>query len=207
MDEKSSALTNGLTTPQDLPNNVGESQTEGGQNPQTTSAPIAPGDTVPDWVRNDPAAAYRELQKLRQENADKRIRLQQIEQQVQAERDKALAEQGDYKTLYESLQAKVEPLEETAQQLEATLAQMVKARRQNVPEYLHELLDGLDPVQQLAWLDANADKLTPQSAPATDAGAQGDRVKQQQLSPELSNMAKKMGITPERLQQRLEGRS
>lgn len=95
----------------------------------------------------------------------------------------ALKENADFKTLSEkqaaSLLERETELMQTKTQFETTaqerdkyktaLEAHVKERRKGVPAHILEILDVLDPLAQMAWLDKNTDKLTAQigGVPAT----------------------------------------
>lgn len=84
----------------------------------------------------------------------------------------ALKESQDFKTLSEKqatamleLETKLTQAETVTQERDkykSALVEHVKERRKGVPDHIGALLDVLDPLAQMAWLDANADKLTTQ---------------------------------------------
>lgn len=100
----------------------------------------------------------------------------------------ALKDSADFKTLSEKqatalLERETEltqhktQLETAAQERDkykSALEAHVKARRAGVPDHIGALLDVLDPLAQMAWLDKNTDKLTTQvgGVPATPRAAQ-----------------------------------
>ncbi len=85
---------------------------------------------------------------------------------------KALKDSADFKTLSEtqaqSLLEKETDLTQTTAQAQTltterdlyknALENYVKERRKNLPESINALLEKLDPVAQMAWLDKNAEK-------------------------------------------------
>jgi hypothetical protein len=82
---------------------------------------------------------------------------------------KALAEQGEFKKLFEqasdklkaleSLQAQAEAAQENAKRLEKALVGYRDARFGEVPEHIQVLLKRMEVVEQIEWLTANAGKL------------------------------------------------
>jgi hypothetical protein len=91
----------------------------------------------------------------------------------------AIKETGDFKTLSEKQAEKMLELETKLAQTDTltqerdtykqALEEHVKKRREGVPADILEILDVLDPLKQLAWLDKNANKHTTQvgGVPAT----------------------------------------
>jgi hypothetical protein len=91
----------------------------------------------------------------------------------------ALKENADFKTLSEKQATQLLDLETKLTQVDTVtqerdkyktaLEAHVKERRKGVPAHILEILDVLDPLAQMAWLDKNTDKLTTQvgGVPAT----------------------------------------
>jgi hypothetical protein len=91
----------------------------------------------------------------------------------------ALKENADFKTLSEKQATQLLDLETKLTQgdtvtqerdkYKTALEAHVKERRKGVPAHILEILDVLDPLAQMAWLDKNTDKLTTQvgGVPAT----------------------------------------
>lgn len=172
--------------------------------PQTDPPPDAtdatpPGADTPEWVKQNPDAAYGEIQKLRKEAADNRTRSKDIEarltafekEQANAEKErraaeeKRLAENQEFQALAEqrkeeltAAQQAITDLETKAarvEQLETFLRQSAETRTQALPERYQSMVPQFDdPLQTLAWLDANAQHFAAPPAPQTDAGAVGD---------------------------------
>lgn len=85
-------------------------------------------------------------------------------------KDSALAEQAQFKELADKRAEKIVELQTQVKQIE-TLQQerdrlanvvdgLVKQQREGLPEYVIELLDGKDAVDQLAWITKNRETLT-----------------------------------------------
>lgn len=72
--------------------------------------------------------------------------------------DKALKEQGEFKTLAEQRAAEIEALKpkaEYAEQLEAVVTKLLDEQRKNVPKHIIALLDKLSITDQLDYITAN----------------------------------------------------
>lgn len=110
---------------------------KGGGEPAPTPAPKAPdapaqqGGDLPDWVK-DPARAYEEIKKLREEAASHRTtsksleqRLSEIESTTAKARERELAEQNKWKELAEERERKLAEFEAS---LKAQAAQTLRAQ-------------------------------------------------------------------------------
>lgn len=83
--------------------------------------------------------------------------------------DRAAAEQGEFKKLAEQRQARVTELEAQvaesdavkakADRYEAALTAHLETQRKDLPKHVTELLDKLDPVDQLEWIAKHRDEL------------------------------------------------
>jgi hypothetical protein len=72
--------------------------------------------------------------------------------------EKALKEQGEFKTLAESRQAEIEALKpkaEYAEQLEAVVTKLLAEQRKDVPKHIVALLDKLSITDQLDYITTN----------------------------------------------------
>lgn len=166
------AQTNTTTTP---PAN-GSAGSTNGSTPagaeNTGREPMIPRERFDD-VNGRLKATEAELKKLQDAASE-------AERTRQAAEAKALADQGEFKKLYETASGELETAKARAKQadaLEAVIREMVDTRKANVPDHLKPLIEKLDPVEALRWLDANADKLSPNPAPGTNAGERGERGK------------------------------
>ena len=105
-------------------------------------------------------------------------------ERAKAEEDaerKRLAEQGEFKTLAEQAQAKAQELEARVNELTPLGEQLTryrealegyaKAAREGVPAHVTELLDRMDPIDQLGYLTKHAAELrkTPGGLPSNPA--------------------------------------
>jgi hypothetical protein len=97
----------------------------------------------------------------------------------EAQQRKQAEEQGQFKKLFEDTDKRVkelEPLAAEAKALREAFQKTLDKRMESVPDHIKSLLGKMSPLEAMAWLDENTDKLTPQrQAPPTDAGSKGDR--------------------------------
>jgi hypothetical protein len=110
---------------------------------------------------------------------DAEKKLKALEAAKEQEATKALKENSQFKELSEQQAQKLIDLETKLTQADTVtqerdkyktaLEAHVKERRKGVPAHILEILDVLDPLAQMAWLDKNTDKLTTQvgGVPAT----------------------------------------
>lgn len=83
---------------------------------------------------------------------------------------KKLAEQQEWQKLASQHEGRVKELEPRAQQAdryEAALKAHLATQRTALPAHITALLDKLDVAEQLEWIAANQDALTPPATPAT----------------------------------------
>lgn len=76
----------------------------------------------------------------------------------------------------EEAKKQLEQLKTKAQKYDALFKKGLEERRKKLPASVVILLDKLEPDEQVAWMDANADKL----APVTEAGPQTPKPKENQ---------------------------
>lgn len=149
-----------------------------------------------------PADVRKYIESLRKEAAEHRIRAKAEAEQRAREEQERLAQQQEWQKLAELRARELEELKPKAERLdtlEAFMRSTVEARIEALPEQYRTLVpDYDDPVKTLAWLDANASKLSAPRPPATDAGVRGDSgatlPKLTDIERELARMA---GMTPE----------
>ena len=119
-----------------------------------------------------------ELEAARKEAASYRTKLRQTEKQATDAEAKRLAEQGEYRTLYESVKAKADAADALQERLDAITAQAQAAneRRINaIPEQMRSLVPEYDdPLKLAAWLDANAAVFSRPAPPPMDGRAGGN---------------------------------
>ena len=85
-----------------------------------------------------------------------------------AAKQAALAEQGEYKRLYEEAQTRLaehEAVATAAERYQVALTSVLEQQRKGLPDYLVPLLDKMDVAEQLEYLAKNAYKLKPTPAP------------------------------------------
>ena len=101
-----------------------------------------------------------ELESARKEAAKYRTELRQTQRAKTEAETAAMAEQGKYKELYQSVKAKADAADALQERLDAlmTQAQAANERRINaIPEQMRSLVPEYDdPLKLAAWLDANA---------------------------------------------------
>lgn len=121
------------------------------------------------------------VKKLRQEAAGYRTQLRDM-QRAEEERAKAteeaeakqLADQQKWRELAEKRTKEIDglkPYKEQAERYNAALLAILKAQRQGLPDHMIELLDRLDPVDQLEWIAKHGESAARPRAPQTNAAA------------------------------------
>lgn len=141
-------------------------------NGQSQSAPQDKDgiDALPDW-------AQAVITGLRSENAEWRTKLRKVEDDLRKREQKALAEQGNFKQLYEQTAQEIEglkPYRERVSQLEGLIKKSNDAQIAKIPEAMRPLVPvNYSPEDLRDWLDANVDRLTRAGAPNLDAGTGG----------------------------------
>ena len=117
-------------------------------------------------------------ERLERERVKAEKQAQKAREDAQAE---AAAKNGEWQQLAEQRAAKLAEMEQQLAELDAAnakalryetaLAQQVGALRRDVPKHLLPLLDKLDVAEQLEWLAANREQLTPKPSgvPATSS--------------------------------------
>lgn len=105
---------------------------------------------------------------------------QQSEQRTQREREQAeeqrLKENQEFQKLAEQRQARIAELEPTvakAERYEAALTKLLTEERKAVPEYVHPILDKLDPAEQLEWIAGNRAQFAGQQSAQQHANGTG----------------------------------
>ena len=119
-----------------------------------------------------------ELEAARKEAASYRTKLRQTEKQATDAEAKRLAEQGEYRTLYESVKAKADAADALQERLDAITAQAQAANERRIaaiPEHMRSLVPEYDDALKLAaWLDANAAVFSRPTPPPLDGRAGGN---------------------------------
>ena len=148
-----------------------------------------------------------ELEAARKEAASYRTKLRQTERQATEAEAKRLAEQGEYRTLYESVKAKADAADALQERLDAITAQAQAAneRRINaIPEQMRSLVPEYDdPLKLAAWLDANAAVFSRPTPPPMDGRAGGNGAPATVTDAEVLDFANRMGVRPEHVDRSL----
>lgn len=128
------------------------------------------------------------IQDLRSESAENRTKRKALEdaqaetdRKRQADEQKLLAEQGNWKTLAEQRAAELEAANKKAALADEFLADITAsntARVAKLSDAAKKLVpEGMEPRSLAKWLDAAAEVLTKPEAPGLDGGKTGDRNK------------------------------
>ena len=162
-------------------------QTEQEQ-PNSEHAPL-----TPEQWRAEAEAARKEAGKYRT----------QLRAQEKATADaeaKRLAEQGEYRTLYESVKAKADAADALQERLDAITAQAQAANERRIaaiPEHMRSLVPEYDDALKLAaWLDANAAVFSRPTPPPLDGRAGGNGTPAVVTEDEVNEYAARWGIDP-----------
>lgn len=150
--------------------------------------------------------ALAELHRTRAEAAATRRKLKDLEAAMQqqataaqAEEAKRLAEQGEFKALYEKALSELEAARPAQQRLAALIEQTAASNQKRldaIPAAMKSLVPEYDdPLKLAAWLDANASVLTKPAAPSLDGGA-GGASSVGISDAELEAQAVRLGISP-----------
>jgi hypothetical protein len=144
---------------------------------------------------NDEAAELRKWRKER-EAADKAAEKKAAD--AEAAR---LAEQGKFKELAEAAEKKasdLEPFKTKAERAEAALTKLLEEERKGLPKHVTELLDKLDPVDQLEYIAKNREALGAKPAPPNINAGDGAGNKNAAAADdaEKARIAAKFGVDP-----------
>jgi multidrug efflux pump subunit AcrA (membrane-fusion protein) len=141
-----------------------------------------------------------ELDAARKEAASYRTKLRQTEKQATDAEAKRLAEQGEYRTLYESVKAKADERDALQERLDAITAQAQAANERRIaaiPESMKSLVPEYDdPLKLAAWLDANAAVFSRPTPPPLDGRAGGNGTPAMVTDAEVLDFATRMRIDP-----------
>jgi hypothetical protein len=141
-----------------------------------------------------------ELDAARKEAASYRTKLRQTEKQATDAEAKRLAEQGEYRTLYESVKAKADERDALQERLDAITAQAQAANERRIaaiPEAMKSLVPEYDdPLKLAAWLDANAAVFSRPTPPPLDGRAGGNGTPAMVTDAEVLDFATRMRIDP-----------
>jgi multidrug efflux pump subunit AcrA (membrane-fusion protein) len=141
-----------------------------------------------------------ELEAARKEAASYRTKLRQTEKQATDAEAKRLAEQGEYRTLYESVKAKADAADALQERLDAITAQAQAANERRIaaiPDHMRSLVPEYDDALKLAaWLDANAAVFSRPTPPPLDGRAGGNGTPAIVTEDEVNEYAARWGIDP-----------
>jgi multidrug efflux pump subunit AcrA (membrane-fusion protein) len=141
-----------------------------------------------------------ELDAARKEAASYRTKLRQTEKQATDAEAKRLAEQGEYRTLYESVKAKADAADALQERLDAITAQAQAANERRIaaiPDHMRSLVPEYDdPLKLAAWLDANAAVFSRPAPPPLDGRAGGNGTPAMVTEDEVNEYAARWGIDP-----------
>jgi multidrug efflux pump subunit AcrA (membrane-fusion protein) len=141
-----------------------------------------------------------ELDAARKEAASYRTKLRQTEKQATDAEAKRLAEQGEYRTLYESVKAKADAADALQERLDAITAQAQAANERRIaaiPDHMRSLVPEYDdPLKLAAWLDANAAVFSRPTPPPLDGRAGGNGTPATVTDAEVLDFATRMRIDP-----------
>lgn len=161
-----------------------------------------------DFISGLPAEAQKYIEELRAENAKWRVEKKKAEDAARKAEEKRLLEQQQWKELADVRGQKLETLEPKQERLLAAFEALIDGRLKRIPVDVRKRM--VDPIRQnmdsaafIEWLDANEDMLTLKQAPNLEPGAgqpRGNAGAADLTQDELA-MAKRMGISPERMAQ------
>jgi len=181
----------------------------------TTPAPVATPEAQaadgqqmePEQANSDHAPALSpeqlraELEAARKEAAKYRTQLRQTEKEATAAEAKRLAEQGEYRTLYESVKAKADAADALQERLDAITAQAQAANERRIaaiPEHMRSLVPEYDdPLKLAAWLDANAAVFSRPTPPPLDGRAGGNGAAATVTDEEVKEFAARHRLNPD----------
>lgn len=141
-----------------------------------------------------------ELEAARKEAAKYRTQLRQTEKEATAAEAKRLAEQGEYRSLYEAIKPKADAADALQERLDAITAQAQAANERRIaaiPEHMRSLVPEYDDALKLAaWLDANAAVFSRPAPPPLDGRAGGNGTPATVTDAEVLDFATRMRIDP-----------
>ena len=144
-----------------------------------------------------------ELEAARKEAASYRTKLRQTEKQATDAEAKRLAEQGEYRTLYESVKAKADAADALQERLDAITAQAQAANERRIaaiPDTMRSLVPEYDdPLKLAAWLDANAAVFSRPTPPPLDGRAGGNGTPAMVTDDEVNEYAARWGLNPQHI--------
>jgi hypothetical protein len=144
-----------------------------------------------------------ELDAARKEAARYRTQLRTTEKQATDAEAKRLAEQGEYRTLYESVKAKADAADALQERLDAITAQAQAANERRIaaiPDHMRSLVPEYDdPLKLASWLDANAAVFSRPTPPPLDGRAGGNGTPAMVTDDEVNEYAARWGLNPQHI--------
>ena len=148
-----------------------------------------------------------ELESARKEAAKYRTELRQTQRAKTEAETAAMAEQGKYKELYQSVKAKADAADALQERLDAITAQAQAANERRIaaiPDTMRSLVPEYDdPLKLAAWLDANAAVFSRPAPPPMDGRAGGNGTPATVTDAEVLDFANRMGVRPEHVDRSL----
>ena len=139
-----------------------------------------------------------ELEAARKEAAKYRTQLRQTEKEATAAEAKRLAEQGEYRSLYEAIEPKADAADALQERLDAITAQAQSANERRVaaiPDAMKSLVPEYDdPLKLAEWLDANAAVFSRPTPPPLDGRAGGNGTPAVVTEDEVNEYAARWGL-------------
>ena len=173
-----------------------EAQAAEGQQRELEQPNSEPAQLSPEQLRA-------ELEAARKEAASYRTKLRQTEKQATDAEAKRLAEQGEYRTLYESVKAKADAADALQERLDAITAQAQAANERRIaaiPDTMRSLVPEYDdPLKLAAWLDANAAVFSRPTPPPLDGRAGGNGTPAMVTDDEVNEYAARWGLNPQHI--------
>ena len=146
------------------------------------------------------------IRKLREFEKSAKAQLKEYDElrtKVKAVEDAQMSEQ---ERLSKRL-AELEPLTESVREYEAVMTEMLETRLKGMTPEAKKAVESLpvqDPLSRLRWLTANEGLFARSAAPKLDGGTgSGTRTSQPALTAEQEEIARKMGVSPEKYAARL----
>ncbi len=169
----------------------------------------------PEAKSPDDAFWAKEVKDANAQAAKYRTRLRELEKQVEADKQKQLEEQGNFKSLYEQQKAEMKAREAEIEKhsvYKQAFESVLKRRVEAVPEANRSLIpDYDDPIKTSEWLDANWDRISNRKFPNLDPGAGSSSTASggngsAAISPEAQEVARRLKISPEKAAQLFKGK-
>lgn len=144
-----------------------------------------------------------ELESARKEAAKYRTELRQTQRAKTEAETAAMAEQGKYKELYQSVKAKADAADALQERLDAITAQAQAANERRIaaiPDTMRSLVPEYDdPLKLAAWLDANAAVFSRPTPPPLDGRAGGNGTPAMVTDDEVNEYAARWGLNPQHI--------